>query len=198
MAKKAKKAAAKKGGGKPRSKASRAVALDGVLGQLAATFNSYDSSGTRKITSDDFDQLNEALRTRQDKQATLRDQMGSAIGNAVEHQFLHRKAHSHFRQLDKMEPEKLAEFLFHFFHYCTMGGIFERAASVRSLDLDDGGEGGEGGEQAGGGESGESEPEVPAKAAAPAGDNVSRPRFPGAINTKTGVGAFEQPAAGNA
>lgn len=204
MAKKAKKATAKKGGAKApksRSRAATAAALDGALAQAMTTFESYEKNGSRRITKDDFDSLNEAVLVRVDKQGTLRRQMGQLIGNATEHQFLHRKAHGIYRQLDKMEPEKLAEFMFHFLYYLNIGGLFERAASVRSLDLDnDGGEnGGEGGEEAGSGGGGEAEPETPAKAAAPADEgNVSRPRFPGAINTKTGAGAFDQPAAGSA
>lgn len=72
------------------------------------------------------------------KTAELNGELGAAVGNAVEHKHLHRKAFSIIKQCDGMEPEKLAEFKAHFDHYWIEAGLEERVDSVERLPIDDG------------------------------------------------------------
>lgn len=69
--------------------------------------------------------------------------LGSEIKTAVEKHHLHRKAFNVIKQGDRMEPEKLADFLDCLEHYLDISGLNERAAQVQRLALDDGEKGGE-------------------------------------------------------
>lgn len=69
------------------------------------------------------------------KTAELNGELGAAVANAVEHKYLHRKAFSFINQLNKMEPEKLAEFKAHFDHYWIEAGLEERAESAPRMEM---------------------------------------------------------------
>lgn len=60
---------------------------------------------------------------------------GQKVSNAVENDHLHKKAFGVIRMLDKMEAEKLAEFMDHFDHYYTVSGLEERANSAQRLSF---------------------------------------------------------------
>lgn len=64
---------------------------------------------------------------------------GELISNASEYHHLHKKAFSVFRQLNRMSPEKLADFLDHFDYYRDIGGLDEIAASAPRFDVIEGG-----------------------------------------------------------
>lgn len=67
----------------------------------------------------------------------LSGSLGQAVANAVEHDHLHRKAFNIVKTLNAMEPEKLAETMYHLEHYLEVSGINERVAKVGRLDLGD-------------------------------------------------------------
>ncbi len=62
--------------------------------------------------------------------------LGSEIKTAIEENHLHRKAFGVICQLDRMEPEKLADFLDCFDHYLDISGLSDRAEQVQRLGLD--------------------------------------------------------------
>jgi hypothetical protein len=61
--------------------------------------------------------------------------LGSEIKEAVETHHLHRKAFNVVKMCDRMEPEKLADFLDHLEHYLEISGMNERAASAPQLSV---------------------------------------------------------------
>lgn len=63
--------------------------------------------------------------------------LGSEIKTAVEKDFLHRKAFNVCKQADRMEPEKLRDFLDCLDHYLDISGLRDRASKVQPLDLRD-------------------------------------------------------------
>lgn len=67
-------------------------------------------------------------------------ELGQKIANAVEHDNLHKKAFAFVRMADRMEPEKLADFLDAVDYYRDVSGINERAAKVLRMNLDDDGQ----------------------------------------------------------
>lgn len=64
--------------------------------------------------------------------------LGSEIKEAVEKHHLHRKAFNVCKQANRMEPEKLAEFLDYLDHYLDISGLRDRAAKVQRLDMGEG------------------------------------------------------------
>lgn len=65
--------------------------------------------------------------------------LGQQIKDAVENDHLHKGAFAVIRKLDRMEPEKLADFLDTLDYYRDISGINERAAKVMRMDLEDDG-----------------------------------------------------------
>lgn len=63
--------------------------------------------------------------------------LGAEIKDAVENHHLHKKAFSVIRTADRMEPEKLVEFLDCLDLYLDLSGLRERAAKAPRLGLDD-------------------------------------------------------------
>ena len=110
----------------------------------------------------DLNSLLRRCRSRSQQVQTIAGEIGEDIAKAAETKYLHRGAFAVTRKLDKMEPEKLAEFLVHFDHYLMEAGLRERAESVGELpisEVDDDGDG-----------------EAADEPAAEPG-NVSRPKF---------------------
>jgi hypothetical protein len=68
-------------------------------------------------------------------QSELAGELGSAIAKAVERFGTNRKALGIIRQLNRMEPEKLADFLDHFDYMLDVSGLEKRAESVQRLPL---------------------------------------------------------------
>lgn len=71
------------------------------------------------------------------------------IGHAVENDHLHPKVFSLIRTLDRMEPEKLADYLDCLEHYLDISGLNQRAAQVTRLQFGPGASEAETGEEAG-------------------------------------------------
>lgn len=88
------------------------------------------------------------------------------IANAVEKHHLHKGVFATIKRLDRMEPEKLAEWLSCFDHYLDISGLEARADSVERMALGD-----QPGDAEAGEETGETEPE-PAGRRRAAGGNV--------------------------
>lgn len=76
-----------------------------------------------------------------DQTQLLSGEAGQAIANAVENQHLHKKAFSHIKALDRMEPERLADYMEHFDHYFVAAGLEDRVRKVMKLPLDGDNEG---------------------------------------------------------
>lgn len=68
-------------------------------------------------------------------QSELAGELGQKIANAVETYGTNRKALGVIRQLNRMEPEKLADFLDHFDYMLDISGLEKRAESVQRLPL---------------------------------------------------------------
>lgn len=71
----------------------------------------------------------------------INGEIGAKIKDAVENENLHKKAFATIRSLDRMEPEKLADFLDTFEYYLDISGLKDRAAKVMKMDFDDDGQG---------------------------------------------------------
>lgn len=107
------------------------------------------------------------LRAKKATQAEVDETLGSyrsKLAYAVEKQHLHKKAYATLVQMDRMEPEKLAEYFDTLQAYMDMAGITKRIESVGRLPLADSRDG----------EDDDNTDEQPAAAAAP---NVARPDF---------------------
>lgn len=103
------------------------------------------------------------------QQSELAGDIGSAVAKAVERFGTNRKALGIIRTLNRMEPEKLADFLDHFDYMLDISGLEDRAAAVQKLPM-----AGEAEDEAG--EAG-GEPAGEAAAEEGADDKVSRPAF---------------------
>lgn len=57
-------------------------------------------------------------------------ELGNKIAQAVEHDHLHRKAFSTIRMLDRLSPEKLAEYFDCFDYYRDISGLQKKAESA--------------------------------------------------------------------
>jgi hypothetical protein len=90
--------------------------------------------GSRKLNS----LLAEGRKAYQDGRA-LAGEFGAAVKEAAENDNLHKGAFRTIRALDRMEPEKLADWMDHFEHYCEVCGLNKRAGSVVRMDFDDDG-----------------------------------------------------------
>lgn len=124
-------AAAPKGGkGKP-----KVVAAEGAPPK---TLQAEGMTSARKLNS----LLSDARKAYKD-QRSISGELGAAIKEAAEHDHLHKKAFATIRSLDRMEPEKLADFFAHFDYYCDASGLRKRAGAVMRMPLDDGREVGE-------------------------------------------------------
>lgn len=66
----------------------------------------------------------------------LAGELGQQIKDAVEKDHLHRKAFSVLRTMDRMTPEKLADFWDTLQYYVDVSGIGERAKSAPRMAFD--------------------------------------------------------------
>jgi hypothetical protein len=93
------------------------------------------SEVTGMITAKALDNILKLDKRTKNAQAELAGELGSEIGKAVEKYGTNRKALGVIRQLNRMEPEKLADFLDHFDYMLDVSGIEKRAESVQRLPL---------------------------------------------------------------
>jgi hypothetical protein len=84
-------------------------------------------------------------RTMKENVDELTTAHATEVREAVDKKFLHKKAFGTIKQLDRLSPEKLADFMEHFDHYFEASGLEERANSAQRLPM-------------GAGEQGEQEP----------------------------------------
>ena len=70
-------------------------------------------------------------------QSELAGELGQKIANACERFGTNRKALGVIRQLNRMEPEKLADFLDHLDYMLDISGLEDRAAQVQRLPMGD-------------------------------------------------------------
>lgn len=68
-------------------------------------------------------------------QSELAGELGQKIASACERFGTNRKALGVIRQLNRMEPEKLADFLDHFDYMLDVSGLEKRAGDVQRLPL---------------------------------------------------------------
>jgi len=120
------------------------------------------SDVTGMITAKALENILKLDKRTKNAQAELAGELGAEIGKAVEKYGTNRKALGVIRQLNRMEPEKLADFLDHFDYMLEVSGIEKRAESVQRLPMEP-----------------ESEPEAEEEAESPAEPDakVSRPQF---------------------
>ena len=86
------------------------------------------SSDVRKsITARKLKELLGSSRKTAEDVAEITGTFASEVKQAQDKHHLHRKAFRTIAMLDKMEPEKLAEFLDYFDHYLDISGLAERA-----------------------------------------------------------------------
>lgn len=71
----------------------------------------------------------------------INGELGAKIKDAIENENLHKKAFATIRSLDRMEPEKLADFLDMFEYYLDISGLKKRAEDVMKMDFNDDGQG---------------------------------------------------------
>ena len=71
------------------------------------------------------------------QQSELAGEIGQKVGEICERYGTNRKALSVIRTLNRMEPEKLADFLDHFDYLLDVSGLEKRAADVQRLPLNE-------------------------------------------------------------
>lgn len=139
----AKKAKAKKPGTKPVKRPKAQTETGGAA---------KPSEVRSAITQAKLRSLLKSARVAQKDINQIAGDLGAEVKNAVDKDYLHRKAFSVCKTADRMEPEKLADFLDCLDHYLDISGLRDRASKVQRMDFgsgEDGEDDGEGEEAAG-------------------------------------------------
>lgn len=93
-------------------------------------------AGSKEVTSAKvLKALLASSRSAQNDISEIGSTYGTEVKRAVEKNHLHRKAYNVVRMLDRMEPDKLADFMENFEHYCEATGLNARAASAPRMDM---------------------------------------------------------------
>lgn len=121
------------------------------------------NKGHKLISQNDLKNLLRSIKSLEGDKDESVGMIREKIGYAVEKKNLHKKAFATCRQLDKMEPEKLADYFDNLLAYMDLLGLDERIKSVQRLPLPEGRE--------------PAETETPAAEPAPPEGSVSRPRL---------------------
>ncbi len=87
----------------------------------------------KKTSAAKLRDLRTAGRAAQNDISEIAGGLGSTIKEAVEKNHLHRKAFAVIKAGDKMEPEKLAEYLYHLDYYLEASGLRARAATAPAM-----------------------------------------------------------------
>jgi hypothetical protein len=135
MAKKSKapaRAASKGGSKKPK------LAVVGSA-EHEATEAAAPSEVRKSISAPKLKSLLASARKATQNLTEISGSLGEEIKTAVDKHHLHRKAFSVIRQADRMEPEKLADFLDCLDHYLDISGLRDRAAQVQRMQFGPGG-----------------------------------------------------------
>jgi hypothetical protein len=91
---------------------------------------------SKMITAVALDRILKLDKRTKGQQAELAGELGSEIAKAVERFGTNRKALGIIRTLNRMEPEKLADFLDHFDYMLDVSGLEKRAEQVQRLPMD--------------------------------------------------------------
>ncbi len=100
--------------------------------EMAEPSETSEQIGERKLR-----QLIKDARTAYKDVREIAGSFGAKVASAVEHDHLHRKAFSVCKTADRMEPEKLAEFLDALDYYLDASGLRERATSAPRMPMGD-------------------------------------------------------------
>ncbi len=103
---------------------------------MAKNETAKPSEVSEHISERKLKQLMKDARTAYRDTREIAGGLGQKIASAIEHDHLHRKAFNVCKSADRMEPEKLAEFLDALDLYLDMSGLRERAASAPRLIVD--------------------------------------------------------------
>lgn len=79
-----------------------------------------------------------SARSLKESTDDLTSAYATEVREAVDKKHLHKKAYNTIRMLDRMTPEKLADFMEHFDHMFEVTGLEERANSAQRLPMGDG------------------------------------------------------------
>jgi hypothetical protein len=104
---------------------------------MAKAEKATPSEVSEQISERKLKQLIKDARTAYKDTRAIAGDFGQKIASAVEHDHLHRKAFSVAKTADRMEPEKLAEFLDALDYYLDASGLRERAASAPRMEMGD-------------------------------------------------------------
>lgn len=151
---------------KPKSKAAPTAA--------ASVENVKGSEVTGMITKSVLGNILTLDKRTKRQQSELAGEIGSAVAKAVERFGTNRKALGIIRTLNRMEPEKLADFLDHFDYMLDISGLEDRAATVQRLPV---GEAAEESEEENQAAEGSQKPAGEGAEANTDDDTVSRPNF---------------------
>ncbi len=98
----------------------------------------------RAISAKKLKSLLSSCRSAQQNINEISGGLGEEIKAAIEKNHLHRKAFNVVKMADRMEPEKLSEFMDHLDHYFEISGLNARAEQVERLAMGDVTQNGEG------------------------------------------------------
>ena len=125
--------ARKKGDGAVAPKGGKKTRVVAAEGSPPKAIQAEGMTPARKLNA-----LLASARKAYKDQRSISGEHGAEIKEAAEHDHLHKKAFGYVKALDRMEPEKLADFFAHFDYYCDATGLRKRAGAVMRMPLDDG------------------------------------------------------------
>ena len=109
----------------------------GADGATASETVASSSEVRAAISAPKLKSLLKAKRGAKTDTGEINGRVVQMIAEAVEKHHLHRKAFGAIVHLDRMEPEKIRDYLDCFEHYLDISGIGKRAESVERLPLGD-------------------------------------------------------------
>lgn len=95
-------------------------------------------STTKLVSAPTLKNLMKSARSLKESTDDLTTAYASEVREAVDKKHLHKKAYNTIRMLDRMTPEKLADFMEHFDHMFEVSGLEQRAESAQRLPMGDG------------------------------------------------------------
>lgn len=95
---------------------------------------------TKLVPAKTLTDLLKASRHTKESIVDLTTDYAGKVAKAVDEKHLHKKAYNVIRMLDRMTPEKLADFKEHFDHMYEASGLAEREASAPRLEMGEGDE----------------------------------------------------------
>lgn len=96
---------------------------------------------TQEVAQTGERKLKQLLKTANESHKNMQEisgTLGQQIADAVENNHLHKKAFATLRSMDRMTPQKLADFWDTLQYYVDISGLGDRAASAPKLPMDAG------------------------------------------------------------